>query len=83
MAAAVQDDITSLREDMESQMESRIIAAVQRASSEMVDNDGASRVTFTDDSTIASTAAGSKRKQATSGQVGRFLSEQRKQKKDS
>ena len=80
LAAAVQDVLTSIKADLENQMESSIISAVQRASNENVDDTG-TRVTFNDDTTIAS--AGSKRKQATSGSVGRFLDEQRKQKKDS
>ena len=59
-----------MKADLKNQMESRIIAAVQRASNENGDDTG-TRVAFNDDTTIAS--AGSKRKRATSGSVGRFL----------
>ena len=51
LAAAVQDDLTSMKADLENQMESRIIAAVQRASNENGDDTG-TRVTFNDDTTI-------------------------------
>lgn len=77
LAAAIQDDITSLREDFESHLENRIVAAVQRGSAEGGD-DSATRVTFDGDTS----SQGTKRK-AQSGSVGRFLAEQRKQKRDS
>ena len=63
---AVQEDMTSL--------ETRLISAVQRASSEQGD-DAATRVSFDDNTTV------SKRKAADSGSIGTFLSQQRKQKK--
>lgn len=58
-------------------MESRIIAAVQRASNDntSVPNGPTTTVTFDDDSTIQ-TGTSHKRK-AQSGSVGRFLADQR------
>jgi len=66
--------LTAVQEDLQS-LESRMVAAVQRASVEQND-DAATRVTFDDTSTLAS-----KRKAAPSGSIGTFLANQRKQKK--